>query len=249
MRHRISSQFISLAGIALLILVLGLTGIFRPLRKLVEKQLIIPLKEEIYDWRRLRVAKEKTTVEDPKLVALKAELAVLREENTAQKRLLSAPLPKNWQFLPARVIEAKGETLTLNLGKSDGVAVGMVAVSGNLYLGRVAQVSEKMAKVNLASFFEEKLPVKILPAADGVPSAQGLLVGRGEGRMRVEQILASEKVAQGDLVMTNLEGGSLLVGEVEEEITLEGEVFKTAEVKRVFVPEELETIFLIRGKI
>lgn len=249
MRHRISSQFIYLAGIALLILVLGLTGIFRSLRKLAEKQLIIPLKEEIYDWRRLRVAKEETTVEDSKLVALKAELAVLREENAAQKRLLSAPLPKNWQFLSVRVIEASGETLTINAGKNDGVKTGMVAVSDNLYLGKVSQVSEGMAKINLASLFEEKLPVKILPTVGERAPAQGLLIGRGEGRMKVEQILAEEEVTQGDLVITNLEGGSLLVGEIGEVAAVEGEVFKTAQVKRLFKPENLNTIFLVRGKI
>jgi cell shape-determining protein MreC len=99
-----------------------------------------------------------------------------------------------------------------------------------------------MAQIRLPSFFEERLMVR----AGG---SLGLLIGRGQGKMRIEQILAAETVAKADLVMTNLEGGDLLVGEVEEVITAKGEVFKTAQVKRLFNPEELETIFLVKGKI
>jgi len=185
------------------------------------------------------------------IAELKVQIASLTEENREQKRLLSSPLPRNWQFLTAKVIGLGDETLTIDQGRKEGVKEGMVVISGQTFLGKVVSLSEEMAQVRLPSFFEERLMVRIVAGKDstGFPRARGLLVGRGQGKMRVEQILTSEEVSQGDLVITNLEGGDLLVGEVEEVMVVKGEVFKSAQVKRLFNPEELETVFLIKGKI
>jgi len=256
---KIPTQVYYLLAIFLVIFLLGLTGIFRPAQSLLEKTLVIPVKQKVYDWQRFskkelgdcQLKNEKETAE------LKAKIASLTEENLAQKRLLSAPLPKDWQFLPVAVIEVKDETLTLSLGKRDGIREGMVALLGETYLGRVTLVSEELSQVRLPSFLEEKLLVKIVSSEvekivsfpDQVTLGKGLSVGRGQGRIRVEQILSSEGIAKGNLVITNVEGTDLLVGEVEEVIEKKGEVFKSALVKRFYNPEELDTIFLVRGKL
>ncbi len=250
--RKLPPVFFYLLFLLLLLLGLGFTGIFRPLRTLAEKGLIIPLKEKAYRWERIfkRDLGECQLQNAVEVAELKTQVATLREENQEQKKLLSSPLPKNWQFLPAKVIGLGEETLVINQGKNEGVREGMIAISGQTFLGKVTNVSESMAEIRLPSFFEERLMVRIFKAQGTFSlSGLGLSIGRGQGKMRVEQILAEEEVAKGDLVMTNLEGGDLLVGEVEEVVLAKGEVFKTAQVKRLFNPESLGTIFLVRGKI
>lgn len=233
------------------VLLLGLTGVLRPFRSLAEKTLIIPLKQKIYDWQRsfkkdLSGCELKNVRE---IAELKLKIASLTEENQAQRRLLSAPLPKNWQFVAAKVIEVKDEMLMINLGKEDGVKKDMVAVWENNFLGRVVTVSDEASKVKLPSFLDEKLSVKLISSSSTVVLGRGLLVGRGLGQMKVEQILSSEAVTKGNLVTIGVDGEDLLVGEIEEIFEKKGEVFKTAQVGRLYNPEELNTIFLVRGKI
>ncbi len=250
-RRRFPRPLLYLLLIFLLFWGLSSTGILRALRGWIEKTAVVPVREEVFAWRRFfkkdlsgcELKNERETAE------LKVKIASLIEENQEQKRLLSSPLPKNWQFLPVKVIGLTGEELTIGAGKSDGVAAGMAALWGETYLGKVTEVSERIAKIRLPSFFEERLVVSIVSAAEKNQLGQGLLVGWGEGRMKVEQILAAEKVEKGDLVMTNVEGGDLLVGEVEEAVYPKGEAFKSASVRRLYNPEELKTIFLIRGKL
>lgn len=243
--------FFYLLAIFLGLLVLGLTGIFRPVRGLVEKTLVVPLKEKVYGWQRVfkKDLGEGALRNERELSELKVKIASLQQENQELRRLLSAPLPKNWQFLPVKVIGVEGENLTIDMGGRDGVTRGMVAVLGDAYLGRVDDVSERIAKIKLASSWEEKLAVKIVDRETGQISGQGLLIGRSQGRMKIEQILSTEETKKGDLVIVNLEGGDLLIGEVEEVFITKGEPFKTAAVKRLFNPEELNTIFLVRGKL
>ncbi|HUV72003.1 MAG TPA: rod shape-determining protein MreC [Clostridia bacterium] len=251
-KKRFPQSFVYLLFIFALLYLAGLLGIFRSLRKEVEKALVVPLKQEVYDWQR----KFKTSPEscqlrnEQELAALKAKIALLDEENQEQKRLLSTPLPKGWQFLSAKVIGFENETLTINLGKANGVKEGMVAVWEDSYLGKVSQISEGLAKIKLPTFFEERLVVKVVGETEKEKFfGKGLLVGRGEGKMRIEQILSTEEVREGDLVLASVEGGELVVGKIEEVIESPGEVFKLAQVKRLFDPQELNTIFLIRGKL
>ncbi len=230
---------------------LGFTKIFQPVRGLAEKAIVLPIKQKVFDWQRafkkdLNGCQLKN---DGEIAGLKAKIASLTEENLAQKRLLSAPLPKNWQFMPAKVISVQEETLTIDQGKNDGVKEGMAAVLDNNYVGRVDKVSEKLSQVRLPSFMDERLFVKIVSAQNADMLGKGLVIGKGAGQIKIEQILATEPVAKGNLVISEVEGQSLLVGEIEEISEKNGEVFKTAQVKRFYNPEELNTIFLVRGKI
>lgn len=233
------------------IFLLGLTGIFRPLTRLVEKKAIIPLRQKVYDWQRLR-RKDLNGCQifnESEVDQLKAKISSLEEENKEQKRLLSAPLPKNWQFLTAAVIDTDNETLTINKGRLDGVKKNQICLSGNFYLGKVFAVSENMSQIRLSTFNDERLLVKIVDGKNSGMMGRGLLAGKGLGVMKVEQILVKENINNDNLVLTNVEGGDLLVGKVEEVVKQKDGVFKTATVRRLFNPEELETIFLIRRRL
>lgn len=221
------------------------------MRNFAEKVLVIPLRQKVYDWQRSfrKDTGECQPKNERETAELRVKISSLVEENLAQKRLLGAPLPKNWQFLPVKVIGVGEESLILSAGRADGVKEGMTGVFEETCLGKVVEVSEKISVLRLPSFFEEKLVVKIVSERKDEIVGKGLLVGRGQGRMKIEQILSTEGVKKGDFVVTDVDGGDLLVGQVEEVEEAKGEVFKTAQIKRLYLPEKLETVFLVRGKI
>lgn len=249
-KRRLPSQFYYFLLFFVLIFLLNFVGAFKGLRGLAESYIVVPIKEKIFTWQR-RFKKDLGgcgLINEKEIKELKAKIAVLKEENLSQKRLLSSPLPKNWQFMTVKVIGVEGEELIIGSGARDGVLEGMAAVAGETYLGKVVKVSEKIAAIKLPSYFEEKTVVTIV-SKEKETFGKGLLVGKGEGKMKVEQILSSEKVEKGNLIITNIEGGDLFIGEIEDVFQNSGEVFKNASVKRYYNPEELNTIFLVRGRI
>jgi len=212
--------------------------------------MILPLKQKLYDlkW----VSKKNREGSQCKKLSNEAELKVkiasLEEENREQKRLLSSPLPKNWQFLEVKIIDYKDESLTIDKGADDGVKEGMIAVDGNTFLGTVRKVLGKMSTIRMPTHPDEKYVVKIIDK-DSEITGKGLLVGMGIGQMKIEQILPSENVQKGNLVSINLEGGELLVGKIDEVAVQKDELFKTSSVTGLSSPQDLNTIFLVRGRL
>lgn len=250
-KRKIPQELFIVFAVCIILLILGLTGVFRPVRGLMEKTVVIPIKEKIYNWQRaFKKDLDGCQLKDENQIAeLKTKIASLAEENLSQKKLLSAPLPKNWQFITTKVVGISNEELTINIGEADGVKVGQAGLFGSTYLGKVGEVSQSLAKIRLPSFIDDKMSVRIVSPDKELNIGKGLLIGKGTGKMKIEQIFSSEEVTSGNLVVVDVEGGNLLVGEVTEVTQNIGEPFKTAGVKLLYNPEELNTIFLIRGKI
>ena len=173
-----------------IIFLLGLKGIVKPIRNLAEKKLIIPLRQIFFDWRKCPVVQtsEKENTE------LKNKIAFLEEENRQQKRLLSSPLPKSWKFQTVKVIGVENETLLISAGEEENIKIGMIAITGDTYLGKVYQVSQSISKIHLPSFVDEKLSVSIVDKENHSLKGRGLLTGRGEGGMKIDQIILSENI-------------------------------------------------------
>lgn len=245
---KIPKNFYSPLIILLVIFLLGLLGALKPIRKLAEKKLIIPIRQKFFDWR----LSDKKNLGDCALVGekeiteLKTKIASLEEENRQQKRLLSSPLPKTWQFQTVKVIGTENETLTINAGSEDNLKEGMVVVLGDTYLGRIYKASQSMSVVLLPTFLDEKLAVSIISEKNRLLVGRGLLTGRGEGGMKIDQIILSENVSAGDIVQTDVLGTNLVIGVIGEIIEKKGEMFKSALVKRQYNPRELGTVFLVK---
>jgi cell shape-determining protein MreC len=103
-----------------------------------------------------------------------------------------------------------------------------------------------MSVVRLPTFLDEKLAVSIVSEKNRLLIGRGLLTGRGEGGMKIDQIILSENVNVGDIVQTDVLGTNLVIGVIGEIIVRKGEMFKSALVKRQYNPEELETVFLVK---
>jgi len=242
--------FLYLFFIFIIVFLLGSLGVVKPLRSFTEKSMILPLKQKLYDLKLIsnKNQRENQCQQCKSEAELKVKIASLEEENREQKRLLSSPLPKNWQFLEVKIIDYKNESLTIDKGAEDGVKEGMIAVDGNTFLGTVRKAVGKMSTIRMPTYPDEKYVVKIIDK-DGEITGKGLLVGTGVGKMKIEQILPSENVQKGNLVSVNLEGGELLVGEIDEVVIQKDELFKTSSVTGLNNLQDLNTIFLVRGRL
>lgn len=186
-----------------------------------------------------------------------SRLSVCEEENQAMRKLLGAPLPAEWQFLPAEVL-GTSQGLRLNKGKKEGVGEGMMVLTQNVLVGRVKSSETSSCLVERPGEPGVKIPVVVKRPAAGeneAPRAAGGAVGRGllvseEGALFVERILQEEDVRANDLVLTAGEAGwlpDLVIGVVEEVTGREAEVYRRARVRSFFEGERLKVVFVVRG--
>jgi len=228
--------------------IVGRLRIFNGVKGFFEKKVTIPIRQEIFDFKRsikkdlngfsLLTQKEKDEYE--------TKIASLINENKELRRLLGSPLPKEWQFLAAKVIWYDQESLTIDQGENSGVKLGMTAITGNTYVGKVNEITPETSIIRLVSFIDEKNIAKVYKKGENLLTGQGLLVGKGLGRISLEQVFLNEKIEKENIVVVPVAKGELLAGEIEEVFEKENEGIKTATVKRLFNPEELSNIFLVK---
>lgn len=174
------------------------------------------------------------------------QLSACLEENEEMRRLLGAPLPPQWKFLPAKVVGVS-EKMRIDKGEKDGIEEGMMVVSENILVGKVVSVEERSALVQLPTDINSKIPVVVKkPGAAGV-QARGLLLPQSEGKLIVDRILQSEDVRVGDLVLTAGEDWlpDLLIGQIEEVLGREAEIYKKARLFPLIDYQSLRLVFII----
>jgi len=247
--------FFLLSLLAILIILFDHFRAFSPIKGFLERNLVIPVRSFLSGRPRSDSASNDNDFsgncqdKDQEILKLAAEIASLREENLASRKLLGAPLPPNWQYLPARVIGGLNQEIIIDKGTSQRVILEMPAVAEGIFLGRVSNVSENLARISPVYSSDFRQVVKIISKESGVMSGRGLLSGRGWQKMTIEEILAENEINEGDLVVFSLWEGDLPIGRITRVNYQKGDVFKSAEVESELVPDKLQTIFLITGKI
>jgi len=179
------------------------------------------------------------------LTGVLSQLEACQEEIKASRRLLSAPLPAEWQFLPVKIIKVEN-SFFIDQGKKAGVELGRPLVYENVYLGKVIEVQEQVSRVELVSQEGSKVSIKI-KSTEGI-QAKGILNGLGKTQAEVSQILAQETVEKGDLVVTAGDESippDLALAKVEETVKEKNEVYQKAKVRLLIDPEQLTIVFLI----
>jgi len=243
MRNRKSKIYFFLL-LSLVIFLADYLGFLKSVKGFFEKKMVIPVRE----FFKPQLVDECQKFEAERL-NLKTQLAGLKEEVVSSRKLLGAPLPANWQFLPVKVIGDSDDEIIVGGGDREGIKLGMAAVYEGVFLGKVEKVSQEISKIKLLSNADSKQVVKILGKNSLNLVAKGLLFGRGKGEMEIKEILAEEEVEEGDLVVATVEGFDLPVGEITGVNYQKGDVFKTAGVRQKIKTRYLQTIFLLTGKI
>lgn len=186
-----------------------------------------------------------------------AEMGSLREENKKMKSLLGTNLPPSWKFETTRVISRTGDEITLLSSGGYVPEIGMPVVvvekeepqirDRGVFIGKV----EKVAGVEIVALVPthrlSKIGVLVRNKDTGERRASGIVTGKG-GDALLDQVLAGEELAEGDLIVTSGEGklpSDLLLGYVGKISQNESSPWKQAEVKLALQPDELNYVFFI----
>ena len=194
------------------------------------------------DLREVRQENERMRVENLQLRAAVQALGETRAENERLRTLLayaeSVPGPE----IPARVVGvnpvAKLLSVRINRGESDGVFQGMSVVTPDGIVGQVVRATGGWADVALVTDPQSRVAVRVQRSR-----ARGTAAGLGKGPLRLENMLRTEDVQEGDLIITSGTDGvyppGLVVGKVtrlekkEHGMFLEGDLQPAVDTTRM----------------
>jgi rod shape-determining protein MreC len=168
---------------------------------------------------RLRGDNNRLAAENASLRRQVAELQAAGQENADLRKALAFEKGFGHRLLPAAVIgrapDGLTRSVTISRGRADGVAVGMVVMSGAGLVGRVSEVSERSATVQ--TLVDAASRVNSYTSKAGL---EGTVLGEG-GPLAMEILpRPGVVVAPGEWVLTSGIGGlfprGLLVGQVTQ---------------------------------
>jgi cell shape-determining protein MreC len=135
--------------------------------------------------------------------------------------------------------------ITIDAGERDGIAIGMPVVAGGLALvGRVGKVSYATAQVQLLTDPASFVNVRMVESR-----ASGTVAGTNEGFLLLQNVLQTEPLKPGDLIVTSGLGGmlpqALPIGAVERVISQDVETTQQAIVRPGVDFDGLEVVLVI----
>lgn len=180
------------------------------------------------------------------LSAASAQLSACLEENEAMRRLLRAPLPPEWKFLPA-VVVGVSEKMRIDKGKKAGVSEGAMVVFENVLVGKVIRVGEYDSLVQLPTDPSSKIPSLVRRPGEKGIRARGLLIGQFGGLL-LDRVLQEEDVGRGDQILTLGEEGwlpDLVIGQIEEVLPEADGLYQKARASSLVDYKNLRTVFVV----
>jgi rod shape-determining protein MreC len=184
----------------------------------------------------LRAALAKASSGATELAAIKKELGI---RELAGKRLV-----------PADVISTQPDSyrsfVTINRGKIDGLATGMVVVVNGTLVGKISQADRLTSKVLVVTDPSFKVSGQVLGAGDG---ATGTVRGSIGGGLVMEKIPQDQKIKEGDTVITSGLGGDIVkgysLGTIQSVTKADNGVFQSARLTTPIQISQLQTVFVV----
>lgn len=135
--------------------------------------------------------------------------------------------------------------VVINVGSSDGVAVGMPVITGGAaMIGRIARTSPNLSFVQLLNDPASRVAVMLQQSR-----VTGIVEGTEDGFLYMTEIMPDETVSVGDTVMSTSIGGllprGLILGQVESVSYQESELFQTALVRAAVDYRYVETVLVV----
>lgn len=190
--------------------------------------------------------------ENLKLVSQVASFEKLKKENKALSDQFQISYPSSYKLLKAEVIGAPsfvpGLTLPnnfiINKGSGDNLKVGQAVVVKNNLVGVISKISENIAQVNLVNNLSTSFTAKTENGAVGVV--------RGGESLTINNILLSENIRAGELVLTkgdiNSDGvgipPDLIVGKIISVERNPSDLFQKAKVESFVNFTNLSAVFV-----
>jgi rod shape-determining protein MreC len=260
-----SATIIVLAGLALLFLVLDSTGNLNNAFAFLQDPF-----SGVMGWTAARVDRLSDALAGPRdLQAAQQRIAELEEEVAEQERTIHELRERQQEYqtyvdlfnraseapqlqrITARVIGRDPnplfQSIIIDKGTRDGVAVGMPVESARGLVGQVFQATPAAAHVLL-------ITDNVMSVAGRLSTsrAEGMVFGGGLGaRLRMDWIGLEKPVETGDIVLTSGTGGffpeDLVIGQVTEVSRSDADLFQRAVLEPAVNFNSLEVVFVISG--
>jgi rod shape-determining protein MreC len=200
------------------------------------------------DLRGVRQENDALRLENMQLRAAVQALGEARSENERLKQLLAyteaAPGPE----IPARVVGvnpvAKLLSVRISSGERQGVVQGMSVVTPDGIVGQVIRTTGGYADVALVTDPQSRVGVRVQRSR-----ARGTAAGAGSGPLRLENMLRTEDVEDGDLIITAGTDGvyppGLVVGRVANLEKKEHGMFQRADILPAVDTTRLEEVLVV----
>jgi rod shape-determining protein MreC len=141
------------------------------------------------------------------------------------------------------------DEITIDKGKGDGVMEGQVVVVKNNVIGRVEKTSEHISLVELLT--KENVSLTAVTSETG---ALGVAKGQGEGGLIIDNVLLSESLKVGDLVLSkgSVDGSgrgappNLVIGKIHSVEKKASALFQTAKLDSLIKITNISTVFILQ---
>lgn len=265
MRHKLFFNFFLFFFLSLL--VLGFSkSIFISQTDFVIASLLSPFEKIVFGILGQTTIDERIKKIEDENRTLKKQLVerdVLLKDMQALKDQFQTAYPRSQNLLPARIVGAprfipgvtQPEQFIINRGKQDGVKIQQAVVFEDNLLGKIIEVSENLAKIDVVTNASFSSTAKVLPAGRQVSKtgAIGVIKGKGNGEMILDNILLEDVLSVSDIVVTrgdiDLHGDGipkdLIVGTIISVDKKPSALFQTAKVKSVLDISTLSTVFVV----
>ncbi|WP_224245848.1 rod shape-determining protein MreC [Hyalangium gracile] len=228
----------------------ALIGMTSPLQSLLNRVIdsAVGAVNHYVDLRGVRQENDALRLENMQLRAAVQALGEARAENDRLKQLLQyaekAPGPE----IPARVVGvnpvAKLLSVRISSGERQGVFQGMSVVTPDGIVGQVIRTTGGYADVALVTDPQSRVGVRVQRSR-----ARGTAAGAGSGPLKLENMLRTEDVEDGDLIITAGTDGvyppGLIVGRVANLQKREHGMFQAADIIPAVDTTKLEEVLVV----
>jgi len=200
------------------------------------------------DLRGVRQENDALRLENMQLRAAVQALGEARAENERLRQLLSYTEKVPGAEIPARVVGvnpvAKLLSVRISSGENQGVSQGMSVVTPDGIVGQVIRTTGGYADVALVTDPQSRVGIRVQRSR-----ARGTAAGAGRGPLKLENMLRTEDVEDGDLIITSGTDGvyppGLVVGRVANLEKKEHGMFQGADILPAVDVTRLEEVLVV----
>lgn len=192
-------------------------------------------------------------------IAQKAvDIANVQKDNVALRDQFATSETQQLVMVPSHVIGApqffpgvgEPESIIIDQGTRSGIKIGQAVVYKNNVVGTIAQVRSSAALVKLVSSNGVSFPAR----TNGT-NALGVLKGTGNGTMVLDNVVLSDDLRSGDLIITALGQNidttgyppGLIIGKITSVEKNPSNLFQRASVKSLVDVTKIADVFVITG--
>lgn len=197
---------------------------------------------------KLTAAVNALTLENKTLALENVRVHELQRENAELRQLLGAVPRTADKTITAEVIGKVSDQFTrrikINVGETNGVLMGMPALSAQGILGLVSRVTAHQAEITLLTDHRQQIAVRNERTGQFF-----VLHGNGDNLMDLQFVPPTSDIVQGDRLITSgldhIYPKEILVGVVKETAFQPGETYKTVSVSPAYADHDVQFAVVI----